>query len=254
MIVVITLKKLDKNTKRAIKQHYSLLEFKKSQVKKNIPELGDADILLFELDISMIFNIKNNIIYKYLKSQDLTSIKVVWVYESTKYKNLINNVNVFLRKFPLLHHKNIDEALELQVEKELDIKSKFEPPEQDHEINFDKLQDTLTELINDYKQHEQKQKELITEYIEQLQKLQVENDRLHEELKKIDVKQKLQEIGLEEPEDKKYHKKTGETFKYIIDGRTIKVISNMNGVIHAEGFKSSSERVFLMKKLRQEFR
>ena len=52
------MKRLDRATKRAIKKHYSLLEFKRSQIKKSIPQLGDADILLFELDISMIFNVK----------------------------------------------------------------------------------------------------------------------------------------------------------------------------------------------------
>ena len=62
MIIVIALKKLDRNTKRSIKSFYSMLEFKKSQIKKSISELGDADVLLFELDISMIFNIRKLVV------------------------------------------------------------------------------------------------------------------------------------------------------------------------------------------------
>ena len=184
MIIVICLKKLDRQTKKAIKQHYSLLEFKKSQINKSIPELGTADVLLFELDISMIFNVKNNIIYKYLKSQDLTSIKVVWVYESSKYKNIIDNVNVFLRKFPLLKHKNIDDALTIQEEKELDIKSKFEPSTDAQKLTdstlarLEELQQSLIALIEDYKDEEKKHKSLISSYAEQLSKLHEENEKL----------------------------------------------------------------------------
>ena len=239
MIIVIALKKLDRNTKRSIKSFYSMLEFKKSQIKKSIPELGDADVLLFELDISMIFNVRNNIIYKYLKSQDLTSIKVVWVYENTRYKNLINDVNVFLRKFPLLQHKNIDEALEIQEERERDIKSKFEPePEEDHEISFEKLQDVLTELITDYKHQQQKHQQTIKDYVEQLNKLKDENEKLHEELKKIDVKQQLEEVGLEakeEPDEPEKH-------DLIVKGKKIFVNSNIKGVVETVQFKNTLDR------------
>jgi len=249
MIIVIALKKLDRNTKRAIKKHYSLLEFKKSQIKKSIPQLGDADVLLFELDISMIFNIRNNIIYKYLKSQDLTSIKVVWVYESTKYKNLIDNVNVFLRKFPLLHHKNIDEALEIQEERERDIKSKFEPePEEEHDVNFEKLQDVLTELITDYKHQQEKHQQTIKDYVEQLNKLKDENERLNEELKKIDVKQQLQKIGLEAKEEPE-----PETFELIVKGKKIFVNSNLRNVVETVQFKNTLDRRKKMVDLKKKY-
>ena len=263
MIIVICLKKLDRETKRSIKQHYSLLEFKKSQINKSIPELGDADVLLFELDISMIFNVKNNIIYKYLKSQDLTSIKVVWVYESSKYKNLIDNVNVFLRKFPLLKHKNIDDALLIQEEKERDIKSKFEPIEflstDDCTLpRLEELQQSLIALIEDYKDEEKKHKSLITSYSEQLSKLHEENKKLEEELQLREEPKflgtRMQEEKEEEHKKKDiYLKKPNETFKFLIHGRTIQVSSNISGIIYSEAFKTTKDRIILMKKLKQKF-
>ena len=263
MIIVICLKKLDRETKRSIKQHYSLLEFKKSQVNKSIPELGTADVLLFELDISMIFNVKNNPIYKYLKSQDLTSIKVVWVYESSKYKNLIDNVNVFLRKFPLLKHKNIDDALLIQEEKERDIKSKFEPIEflstDDCTLpRLEELQQSLIALIEDYKDEEKKHKSLITSYSEQLSKLHEENKKLEEELQLREEPKflgtRMQEEKEEEHKKKDtYLKKPNETFKFLIHGRTIQVSSNISGIIYSEAFKTTKDRIILMKKLKQKF-
>jgi hypothetical protein len=253
MIIVICLKKLDRQTKRSIKQHYSLLEFKKSQIKKSIPQLGTADVLLFELDISMIFNVKNNIIYKYLKSQDLTSIKVVWVYESSKYKNLIDNVNVFLRKFPLLYHKNIDEALEIQEEREKDIKTKFEPlsfVDEDismflgtskHATRLEELQQSLITLIDEYKDEEKKHKSLITDYSEQLSKLHEENKRLSEELKKI-------EVGLEQKPacfqclEKRKEPEEKEKIDIIVKAKKIFVSSSTRGVVEVVDFKGALDR------------
>jgi len=248
MIVVICLKKLDRQTKRSIKQHYSLLEFKKSQINKSIPELGTADVLLFELDISMIFNVKNNPIYKYLKSQDLTSIKVVWVYESSKYKNLIDNVNVFLRKFPLLKHKNIDDAISIQEEKELDIKSKFEPQffiDEDCIIpRLEELQQSLIALIDEYRDEEKKHKSLIADYAEQLSKLHEENKMLSEELKKKAIQDELKNIGLEAKEETQAedHSKEPEKIDIIVKAKKIFVSSNTRGVVEVVDFRGALDR------------
>jgi len=243
MIIVICLKKLDRQTKRSIKQHYSLLEFKKSQIKKSIPQLGTADVLLFELDISMIFNVKNNIIYKYLKSQDLTSIKVIWVYESSKYKSLISNVNIFLRKFPLLYHKNIDEALAIQQEKERDIKTKFEPMPVDEDSilpRLEELQQSLIVLIEEYRDEEKKHKTLITSYAEQLSKLHEENTKLQEKLDTEEQKHSQEKLSTDA--QKLEEQKEPEKIDIIIKAKKIFVSSSTKGVLETVSFKNTLDR------------
>jgi len=50
-----------------------------------------------------------------------------------------------------------------------------------------------------------------------------------------------------------YLKKPNETFKFLIHGRTIQVSSNISGIIYSEAFKTTKDRIILMKKLKQKF-
>lgn len=124
MIIIISLKKLSASSKRNIRKHYSLLEFDKGlHITNTIDAVGNADVLLFELDLSLFFNIKNNAMYKYLLSQNLTKFKIVWVYDSTKYKSLFTGAKFNIRKLPMIVGRTLLEAVEVRAEYDQDTKS-----------------------------------------------------------------------------------------------------------------------------------
>jgi hypothetical protein len=124
MIIIISLKKLGSTQKKNIRKHYSLLEFDKGlHITNTIDAVGEADVLLFELDLSLFFNIKNNVLYKYLQAQDLTKFKIVWVYDSTKYKGLFSGAKFNIRKLPMLVGRSLLEAVEVRAEFDEENKS-----------------------------------------------------------------------------------------------------------------------------------
>lgn len=128
MILIVNLKKFSSSQKRNIKRFYSCLEFNYRQHKeKKLTDIGTADVVLFQLDLSVFFSISNNKLFKYLQEQDLTSFKIVFVYERTKYKQVFNkSVKWFVRKFPLLTSKNIEEALDITADHDQETKSRAE--------------------------------------------------------------------------------------------------------------------------------
>ena len=128
MILIVNLKKFSSSQKRNIKRFYSCLEFNYRQHKeKKLTDIGTADVVLFQLDLSVFFSISNNKLFKYLQEQDLTSFKIVFVYERTKYKQIFNTgVRWAVRKFPLLTSKNIEEALDVTADHDQETKSRAE--------------------------------------------------------------------------------------------------------------------------------
>jgi hypothetical protein len=127
-LLIVNLKKFSSSQKRNIKRFYSCLEFNYRQHQnKKLTDIGTADVLLFQLDLSVFFSISNNKLFKYLQEQDLTSFKIVFVYERTKYKQVFNkSVKWFVRKLPLLTSKNIEEALDITADHDQETKSRAE--------------------------------------------------------------------------------------------------------------------------------
>jgi len=277
MIILISLKKLPKASKRLIKKNYSLLEFKKSQINKSIAELGDAEVLLFELDASLIFNIQNNIIYKYLKTQDLTSVKVVFIYDKTKYKKLLNNVNHFIRKLPIFIGKTLIESIEEQEILDEETPSKFDGPpvetldldEESPKHETHKLSDDLVspinpdeeikrilecsrtilasmkcieKLNNDYKTANDK-----------LEKALVTIEKLEKEKEHIQNNQKELEKQLERPVLTR-QSAVVETFSVESDSKKISILSNINGIVESIPYKNSIEKRKALKKLKSKYR
>src|SRR5210317_2125256 len=126
MILIVNLKKFSSSQKRNIKRFYSCLEFNHRQHgEKKLTEIGTADVILFQLDLSVFFSISNNKLFKYLQEQDLSKFQVCFIYERTKYKQIFNKgVKWFCRKLPLLTGKNIEEALDITAEHDSETKSR----------------------------------------------------------------------------------------------------------------------------------
>jgi len=125
-ILIVNLKKFSSSQKRNIKRFYSCLEFNyKQHGEKKLTDIGNADVVLFQLDLSVFFSIGNNKLFKYLQEQDLSSFKVCFIYERTKYKQVFNkSVRWFCRRLPLLTCKNIEDTLEVQADHDEETKSR----------------------------------------------------------------------------------------------------------------------------------
>lgn len=125
-ILIINLKKFSSSQKRNIKRFYSCLEFNyKQHGEKKLTDIGNADVVLFQLDLSVFFSIGNNKLFKYLQEQDLSSFKVCFIYERTKYKQVFNkSVRWFCRRLPLLTCKNIEDTLDVQADHDEETKSR----------------------------------------------------------------------------------------------------------------------------------
>ena len=227
MIILISLKKLSRADKRAIKQHYSLLEFNKQHLNKKYNELGVADVLLFQLDIGVLGNFKNNIVYKYLKSQDLTTIKVVFIYDKTKYRNIIDNVNYHIRRFPKFKGKCLLEECEKQASIDSKYKSRYEPPK---EVKFeDEVEEPKVDTLEQTKR-----------LVEIEAKI---NDLIAEYKKILNYKQPEEEEEEDEPKI--------ERFKIHLKNNHIIVESDQRGIIEKKKYANSIQRRRYMKDLRK---
>jgi hypothetical protein len=130
MMLIVALRKLTDKQKQNIKEHYKTIIFdKRLHLRKSIDKL-QCEVLVVELDLSRVFSISKNIVLKWLKSQDITDIVTSFIYESTKYKKLFDkNVNYFVRSFPELFQKNIEQEVKDKELADDNVKSKFVPPQ-----------------------------------------------------------------------------------------------------------------------------
>ena len=128
MMLIVALRKLTSKQKQNIKEHYKTLVFdRRLHLRKSIDKLI-CEVLIVELDLSRVFSVSKNVVYKWLKEQNIIDITTAFIYESTKYKKLFDkHVNFFVRSFPELFKKNIEEKIKDKELKDETVKSKYEP-------------------------------------------------------------------------------------------------------------------------------
>lgn len=150
-ILIVNLKKFSSSQKRNIKRFYSCLEFNyKQHGEKKLTDIGTADVVLFQLDLSVFFSISNNKLFKYLQEQDLSKFQVAFVYERTKYKQIFDKgITWACRKMPLLTGKNIEEALDITAEHDAETKSRAQS------LTADEFAQILVEPLEPDKEPEQ---------------------------------------------------------------------------------------------------
>lgn len=232
MIIIISLKKLNSTQKKNIRRYYSLLEFDKGlHITKEINQIGDADVLLFQLDLSLFFNIKNNPLYKYLQAQDLTKFKIVWVYDSTKYKSLFSGAKFNIRKLPMLVGRSLLEAVEIRAEYDEDTKSTTGG------ISSEDMKEFMIsdDPIEDVKEKTLMLKEdgvsiiriedsirTLKDINEQLQNLSLEFEKFAEQFGELRKEAELHiAVPPNSPREKKYITDTGRMFKVFNNGSLI---------------------------------
>ena len=172
MMLIVALRKLTDKQKQNIKEHYKTIVFdKRLHLRKSIGKLN-CEILIVELDLSRVFRISKNIVLKWLKSQDITDIVTSFIYESTKYKKLFDaNVNFFVRAFPELFQRNIEETLHDKQLKDDNVKSKYVQPTaeelkaEEEELELEELEIDTTGLTVEVKL------EILEKRIDALEKL-----------------------------------------------------------------------------------
>lgn len=151
-ILIVNLKKFSSSQKRNIKRFYSCLEFNyKQHGEKKLTDIGSADVVLFQLDLSVFFSISSNKLFKYLQEQDLSKFQICFIYERTKYKQIFDKgVKWFCRKLPLLTGKNIEEALDITAEHDSETKSRAQS------LTAEEFRDILVEPLEPDKEPETK--------------------------------------------------------------------------------------------------
>jgi hypothetical protein len=231
MIIIISLKKLGSAQKRNIRKHYSLLEFDKGlHITNTIDAVGKADVLLFELDLSLFFNIKNNVLYKYLQAQDLTKFKIVWVYDSTKYKSLFSGAKFNIRKLPMLVGKTLLEAVEIRAEYDEETKSTTGG------ISSEDMKEFM--IADDPIEHKKEERLMLRDdgvsiiriedsirtlkdINEQLQNVSLEFERFAEQFCELRKEAELHIVPPNSPTEKKYITDSGRMFKVFNKGSLI---------------------------------
>ena len=129
-MLIISLRKISNTQKNNLKQFYKLIVFDpRLHLRKTISQLvKGCDIVLIELDLSRVFSIGRNIIYKYLKQQNIVDIATTFVYESSKYRGLFkDHINFFIRKLPLLFDRELETVIDDQAYLDQDTKSVYKP-------------------------------------------------------------------------------------------------------------------------------
>lgn len=136
-MLIISLRKLSSVQRNNLKQFYKVLVYDpRLHLRKTISQLvKGADVVLIELDLSRVFSISRNIVYKWLKQQNIINIATTYIYESSKYKSLFkDHINWFIRKLPMLYQRELETVIDDQSYLDQETKSVYHPePEPEEE-------------------------------------------------------------------------------------------------------------------------
>jgi hypothetical protein len=154
-MLIISLRKLSNTQKNNLKKFYKLLIYdSRLHLRKTISQLvKGCDVVLIELDLSRVFSISRNIVYKWLKQQDIVNIATTFIYESSKYKSLFkDNINFFIRKLPLLFDRELEAVIDDQAYLDQETKSVYhpepEPVEEDEEAVDGVTGQSMSQRVN----------------------------------------------------------------------------------------------------------
>jgi len=233
-MLIVALRKLTDKQKQNIKQHYKTIVFdKRLHLRKSIDQL-QCEVLIVEIDLSRVFSISKNIVLKWLKSQDITDIVTSFIYESTKYKKLFEkNVNYFVRSFPELFQKNIEETVKDKELADNNVKSKFEPPTQEEVEALELKTECLLGTRNTQEEEETPLKidDLTVELKIEILK------------KRIEALEALLGVPLEKPKLKRQDAESVKQPEYTMEEQKDKIVISCDGVeIQSYPFKNKIQK------------
>lgn len=249
-MLIVALRKLTDAQKNNIKQHYKTIVFdKRLHIRKSIEKLV-CEVLIVEIDLSRVFSISKNIVLKWLKSQDITNVVTSFIYESSKYKKLFDkHVNYFVRSFPELFRKNIEEEIKTKELTDDRIKSKFEPNNsssrevKESEPSEETGTETSTEVLSESSEGTVDNRiEIIEKRLKALEKLVISDSLFDSPFRRR---------GEEQLTKSKEEKKKKQ---YTMEEKTDKIVICENGVeVQKYEFKSKIQKRKLMKTAQKYF-
>lgn len=219
-MLIISLRKLSNTQKNNLKKYYKTIVFdQRLHLRKNIKQLTSVcDVVIVELNLSRVFSITRNLVFKWLKEQQIVDIPTTFIYESSKYKGLFkDHINWFCRKLPLLFARELEKVIDDQAYLDQQTKSVYrhepEPEEGDEPEEDEEVEVKITGL-----EHIQKQ---IDDVIERLKKLENKENPCNTPVEKV-----------HKSETKKVWTIKQDTKKYLIicNNEIIKEFSYKNGI------------------------
>lgn len=232
-MLIISLRKLNNTQKNNLKKYYKTIVFdQRLHLRKNIKQLiSVSDVVIVELNLSRVFSITRNLIYLWLKEQNIINIPTTFIYESSKYKGLFkDHINWFCRKLPILFSRSLEKVIDDQSYLDQETKSIYRPePDEQEEEQSPSLKRGVTEP----KALEEEQEVKITG----LEHIQKQLDDVIERLKMLENKTpcntpaELEKEPEPEPVKKVWTIKQG-TKKYLIicNDEIIKEFPYKNGI------------------------
>jgi hypothetical protein len=149
-MLIISLRKLSSVQRNNLKKFYKVLIYDpRLHLRKTISQLvKGAEVVLIELDLSRVFSIGRNIVYKWLKQQDIISVATTFIYESSKYKSLFKeNINFFIRKLPMLYQREIATVIDDQAYLDQETKSVYHPEPEPEPISGEQGEDSTEQNV-----------------------------------------------------------------------------------------------------------
>jgi len=104
--LIISLENTKGKSYQELRARYSVIDFNKNlHLLKNINDIGKSDIVVVNAQTSILG--KKDIIWSYLGQQNLQGWDVVFVYKSSRHRNLYHGYRYCMRKLPSLNGEEL---------------------------------------------------------------------------------------------------------------------------------------------------
>lgn len=112
--VLITVSKIPSSIITELKKNYSIIHFdEKLHIQKDIQTIGESEIVVVDLKLSLLKSVQNNNVLKWLNSQELTEYKSIYVYGKIKHKSLFSKADIYIKSLPVIIGKTLYETLNI---------------------------------------------------------------------------------------------------------------------------------------------
>jgi hypothetical protein len=110
-ILLVTTKRISSTQTREFNKFYSVLNIGKQHLNKRIEQLGSSDLVLLNLNFTILHQPSKNEELKWINSQDLSGFKTVYIYSKPKYMKSFVKANLVLKTLPVTVGKTLEQVL-----------------------------------------------------------------------------------------------------------------------------------------------
>jgi hypothetical protein len=152
--LIISLENTKGKAYQELRARYSVIDFNKNlHLLKNINDIGKSDIVVVNAQTSILG--KKDIIWSYLGQQNLQGWDVVFIYKSSRHRNLYHNYRYALRKLPSLNGEEFGhEFLHRASEDDRSFVSMSESSDEEsgvpvYKLHLDALEQIIKKLMDE---------------------------------------------------------------------------------------------------------